>query len=621
MSYSQVIGEGTYGCVHKPQLYCKGEDTQIKNAVSKLMKKKVANQEFKEYNIIDKADPKNQYYLGIPSKCRAEYKKNRQGTYNKESAKKCKKLTDNDPKIEKHLDKYTLMIMENGGDNLEDFADKASNWNKNAESTKKMELFWIEAHRIFLGLKNFLDNGIIHHDLKAQNIVYNDTNGRINFIDFGLMKKKSYIITECKKSTYGFSVNHWSFPLETLFLNKKNYDYIFQLSNDDKIKFINKVISEFKQNKDKDIVNSIKNLLHSISNQNDKFLNLKEVFDACIKGYSETILHCFLKKPNNYKDFLNLCLDTMDIYGTGIGFLYVLKETHHHIDPAFADDLSKLFLNMINGNLLKRIKVEDALDAYEHILTNNGIMAKHNKHFFKNRLVDGLTVPVSVQNKIESVNTDSLYVTAEEMKDLLNKDENALDPKHNCVAGKEFNPLTKRCVKICKPGYSRDSNFHCKKNKTQKVAKPASGPKICPSGKELNPKTLRCVNVCKPGYSRDSKFHCKKNKTEKVAKIKPASGPKKCPLGKELNPKTLRCVNVCKSGYSRDSKFHCKKNKTQKIAKIKPVSGPKKCPLGKELNPKTLRCVNKCKPGYNRDKDFKCITDKTAIRRLQKPQK
>jgi hypothetical protein len=230
---------------------------------------------------------------------------------------------------------------------------------------------------------------------------------------------------------------------------------------------------------------------------------------------------------------------------------------------------------MINGNLLKRIKLEDALDAYEHILTNNGIMAKHNKHFFKNQLVDGLTVPVSVQNKIESVNTDSLYITAEEMKDLLNKDENALDPKHNCVAGKEFNPLTKRCVKICKPGYSRDSNFHCKKNKTQKVAKVKS-------------------NV---------------------------ASRKICPSGKELNPKTLRCVNVCKSGYSRDSKFHCKKNKTQKIAKIKSVSGPKKCPSGKELNPKTLRCVNVCKPGYNRDKDFKCVTDKTAVRRLKKSQK
>jgi hypothetical protein len=513
MSSSQVIGEGTYGCVHKPQLYCKGEDTQLQNAVSKLMKKSVANNEFKEYNIIDKADPNNKYYLGIPSKCKPEHRKIKEGIYNKNSTKNCKNLKKNDPKLINNLDKYTLMIMENGGDNLEIFADKAKKWDKNAESTKKMEIFWLEAHRIFLGLKTFLDNGIIHHDLKAQNIVYNETNERINFIDFGLMKKKSSIINESKKSKYGFSVNHWSFPLETLFINKNNYEYILNLSNNEKIKYINKIISDFKNDEDKDIVNAIKNLLYSISNKKDNFLNLKDVFYNCIKEYGETILFCFLKKPNNYNDFLNLCLNTIDIYGTGIGFLYVLKETYHHINPLFANDLSKLFLNMVNGNLLKRIHVEDALNEYENILKNNGILKKYNKHFLKNELIDGSPIPLKIQKKINSINIDSVYVTAEEMKDVLDKDENALDPKQICIHGKEYNPITKRCVKICKPGYSRDSNFLCKKNKTQKNQKPILSPKKCPSGKEMNSKTMRCVKICKPGYNRDKDFRCVTNRT------------------------------------------------------------------------------------------------------------
>ena len=40
--------------------------------------------------------------------------------------------------------------------------------------------------------------------------------------------------------------------------------------------------------------------------------------------------------------------------------------------------------------------------------------------------------------------------------------------KQKCPQGKERNPKTKRCIKVCKNGYSRDQDFKCKKNKTQK---------------------------------------------------------------------------------------------------------------------------------------------------------
>ena len=35
----------------------------------------------------------------------------------------------------------------------------------------------------------------------------------------------------------------------------------------------------------------------------------------------------------------------------------------------------------------------------------------------------------------------------------------------------------------------------------------------CPEGKERNPKTNRCINRCKPGYSRNENFRCVKNKS------------------------------------------------------------------------------------------------------------
>jgi hypothetical protein len=47
---SNVIGEGTYGCVHDPMLYCEDESKNInmKDKVSKILLKKNAIDELKE---------------------------------------------------------------------------------------------------------------------------------------------------------------------------------------------------------------------------------------------------------------------------------------------------------------------------------------------------------------------------------------------------------------------------------------------------------------------------------------------------------------------------------------------------------------------------------------------
>ena len=55
MNISNVIGEGTYGCVHKPSLKCKKKRINYDNKISKVMKTKEANIELKEYkNIVSR---------------------------------------------------------------------------------------------------------------------------------------------------------------------------------------------------------------------------------------------------------------------------------------------------------------------------------------------------------------------------------------------------------------------------------------------------------------------------------------------------------------------------------------------------------------------------------------
>jgi hypothetical protein len=80
--------------------------------------------------------------------------------------------------------------------------------------------------------------------------------------------------------------------------------------------------------------------------------------------------------------------------------------------------------------------------------------------------------------------------------------------------------------------------------KVKKGKKPVENlePGDCGEGKERNPKTGRCINVCKPGYIRNADFKCVK---QKIVREKPKSASsikrKRCPNGTRRNKKTGKC--------------------------------------------------------------------------------
>jgi len=105
------------------------------------------------------------------------------------------------------------------------------------------------------------------------------------------------------------------------------------------------------------------------------------------------------------------------------------------------------------------------------------------------------------------------------------KNEN-IDKK--CPNGKEINPVTKRCVKICdkdkirnpktgkceKPEKPEKPDKPDKTDKTDKPEKPEKPDKDCPDGKEINPVTKRCVKIC----DKDKIRNPNTGKCEKIKK-------------------------------------------------------------------------------------------------------
>jgi serine/threonine protein kinase len=518
-----VIGEGTFGCAHKPSMMCRDKTRRNENEISKLMTTVNAIKELKEFVLIDDADKRKQFYLGKPSECKPA-----RILGNIRSMRKCPSGRFEPERI----DDYSLLVMKYGGQDLAQFGEEVQTWTKTKEHVDAIELFWLEVVRLFYGLKVLHDNDVLHHDLKQQNIVYDKATNRANFIDFGFMEKKSRRISDAKRSkSWLGNKHHWSFPLEAVYWNKNDY---MKAATKGKT---NKAFKEFANS----VANNCGYFFTSCLPPNYANAKTEEAVKIAAKHAFRNVLE-FEPTDEAYDRFIDKSIDSVDTFGLGIALMFVLQRSKHLLSPDFFKKLGNLFtVYMLNRNVFLRSTPEQLLAQYEDLLTNSGLLEKHNKHIENHLIANGVSTEMKVAEAIDnSTAVVPLAVT-----------EN-IEIVRDCPSGKEFNPLTKRCVKVCESGKVRNPNFRCVKDKIITS-------KVCRDGKVFNPTTKRCVKTCKSGQVRNASFKCVKDKiiTNKV-----------CVAGKELNPTSKRCVKTCKSGQIRNANFKCVRE-TRKAKKPK----------------------------------------------------
>jgi serine/threonine protein kinase len=452
-----VIGQGTYGCVHKPSLTCKTSKTvDYTNKVSKILETKEANAELKEYEKIANIDKKHEFYLGVPTKCSPQV-----NLKNFDAIKKCKNGDD----FLKDMNKYSLLLMEDGGINLETFGSQLHKLSDTPENRIMMEKFWIEGHRILLGLKVFLDHDFIHHDLKPQNIVFNKEKNRLNFIDFGLSSQKSKIIEMSKKNKNNMGILHWSYPFESELYNVNYYKGFSRKTESKKEEYYNKRVEMLKKNSKDKIATTFKTFFSYVIKSDISSGDYEFVVQAFFKDYYNMLLH--QTTENNYDAFLDKSLNTFDIYGVGIAFMLVFVNSVHLTVELLINEFTDLFYYMVCPDLDKRINIETLLTRYELALKNSGILHKYNIHFENHELIEGPEVPEEIKNTLVGLTKEKMSISQEE------KERVVLTQIKACPEGKVLNPKTNRCIKM----------------KTRKI----KSVRTCPEGKVLNTKTNRCV--------------------------------------------------------------------------------------------------------------------------------
>jgi serine/threonine protein kinase len=400
------------------------------------------------------------------------------------------------------MDDYSLLVMKYGGQDLAQFGDEVRYWTKTKENVDAIELFWLECIRLFYGLKVLHDNDVLHHDLKQQNIVYDRATNRVNFIDFGFMEKKSKRISDAKRSVSWLGKHHWSFPLEAVYWNKDTY--------------MMKATSKTTKRAYNVFAESVADNCGYFFTSTFRFGETKAQKDEAIKRVtSEAFANVLAFEPTDesYNRFIDKSIDTVDTYGLGIALMFVLQRSKHLLSQDFLMKLANLFApDMFNRNIFLRSTPEQLLAKYEDVLTTSGLLEKHNKHIenhlIANNVSDEMKLAEAIENSTAAV---PLAITKN------------IEIVRDCPAGKEFNPLTKRCMNVCAPGKVRNPNFRCVKDR------PFTN-KVCPDGKEFNPTTKRCVKTCKVGHVRNADFKCVREAgPRKIRKAKNRSIKSKSP--------------------------------------------------------------------------------------------
>lgn len=356
----RFLDEGAYGCIHRPPLRCRAPSKMnYQGKVSKLISTEDAKKELNEYVLMDQADPERKFYLGKPETCPLSKE-----PVNVTPIKKCEMGT----KVVSAPDKYRLILMKDGGTNWQKFAAEMNSLPTTFTNRVRMEQFWIEAHRMMLGIRTFLANDIVHHDVKAPNIVYDTKKKRMNFIDFGLMETKSRAMEECKHDDYEWNRNWWYFPFESILLNRSSYR--------------NGVRGMDQETKARDFIQK-----HRMTDDwLTDFIEQTHVSGSEVEVLLQDFVD-FLKESSNvntskkYDQFLSQYFDTLDIYGLGIACLHVLEKTHKFMNDAFVISAKTLFMKMICFHPMKRITIDHLLNEYEQLLESTGIASKYHVTF------------------------------------------------------------------------------------------------------------------------------------------------------------------------------------------------------------------------------------------------
>jgi serine/threonine protein kinase len=170
---TNLISQGSYGCIFQPGFTCKGKSINNKKYITKVQKRAdTSKKETKLGKKIIKIDSYEDYFAPILKTCEISLAR-----MEKDSVKRCDFIKEsNDKKYESNKLRYV------GKHTLSKYILDVVDYKPTA-----LVRVLVNTHKhLLVGFKKLFSEGIVHLDVKENNVMMEDNNGTPIIIDFGL---------------------------------------------------------------------------------------------------------------------------------------------------------------------------------------------------------------------------------------------------------------------------------------------------------------------------------------------------------------------------------------------------------------------------------------------------
>jgi serine/threonine protein kinase len=355
---TNIIGFGSYGYVYKPSLF-----TQSDNYVTKVFSNTGSNiyddknDEEKNINKINKIDPEYKFTL------KREF------------------IKVND-EFKTEFDSTILLNINNINSNIIDLNKNVSfiNMEYGGKPFTKLKdidfnTFWDKLYILVNGIKTLNDNGIIHRDVKEQNILF--TKERFNLIDFGLTTDKEKVYNKINLKI--LSNEYPFFPPEYriisfLYLNESKFEFLIKelglfYDNMDcfftKLKYTTGIVKELFEYS---VQNFVTKYAVNFGYYNKNFMKILYHVNNVIES-----LYIFIKNTVFYsihdliQKYFKDCEMKIDIYGLGMTLYFVKYKIFKKNEISRTNKINYMLLEgltkkMIIENVFERASNKEILN-------------------------------------------------------------------------------------------------------------------------------------------------------------------------------------------------------------------------------------------------------------------
>jgi serine/threonine protein kinase len=380
MKGGAFVARGSSGCVFKPALKCKGETVRREGKLSKLMRENYAEDEFQQRTLFEPLNVDQNYFIYPDTICTPETPFNASNEVDKCKLSNLESVDDKDKRI--------LMITDGGKSLYKPTFIKPDN----------MYQIFASFTNIFRGLIKAHDAGIVHMDVKPQNIVtqpkgpvgpQGSAKFQTRLIDFGLSFKIDTLpaLSKIKGGTFEnykiFTSNYSFWAPEVRLVNPDIY--LDELIEHDILTQENELSQQYM---------NVNNVLSRINPSSHKTLINKNYEDYYYTLTGDNLVpHTFFYRDKyllNYEWYVNttnkldklsiidrfiLIFKKNDIFGLGQSLIDILLNCLKEIAigyPMLVRDISNkpgpqieiLYHKMTVPDLFSRISLEEALDFY-----------------------------------------------------------------------------------------------------------------------------------------------------------------------------------------------------------------------------------------------------------------